>query len=223
MRKIAAIFGATGLVGSELLSQLIDNEDYHKIVVFNRRKQGYKNSKIEEYTIDAKDFESIKDKIIADDLYCCIGTTMKKAGSKLAFKKVDYDIPVFLAKAAEKNGIKKLLIVSSVGANDKSKNFYMSIKGRMETAVLKYQIPGIYFFRPSMLLGKRNETRFAEIIGQKVMKLSGFLMISKLKKYKAIPATIVAKAMQKVSAESYSKHFFESDELWNLVKENTIE
>lgn len=218
MGKIAVVFGATGLVGRELVSQLTENEEYHKVVVFNRRTQNYGNSKIEEFIINGQDFESIKDKVIADDLYCCIGTTMKKAGSKAAFEKVDYDIPVFLAKTAEKNGIKKLLIVSSVGANEKGKSFYMSIKGRMEQEVLKYQVPGIYFFRPSMLLGDRGESRFAEMLGQKALKFSGFLMLGKLKKYKAIPVSVVAKAMQKVAKGNYSKHFFESNELWDLAK-----
>lgn len=218
MRKIAAVFGATGLIGRELVLQLIGNEEYHKVVVFNRRQQNYESPKIEELIIDGQDFESIKDKVIADDLYCCIGTTMKKAGSKTAFEKVDYDIPVFLAKTAEKNGIKKLLIVSSVGANEKGKSFYMSTKGKMEQEVLKYQIPGIHFFRPSMLLGNRGESRIAEMLGQNALKLSGFLMIGKLKKYKAIPVSVVAKAMQKVAKGSYSKHFFESNELWELAQ-----
>ena len=217
MKKIAAVFGATGLTGGKLVEQLIHNEDYHKILVFNRRTQDYENSKIEEFIIDEHDFDSICDKVIADDLYCCIGTTMKKAGSKTAFEKVDYDIPVFLAKTSEKNGIKKLLVVSSVGANQKSKNFYLSTKGKMEQEVLRFKIPGIYFFRPSMLLGNRNESRFSEMMGQKVMKLSDFLMVGKLKKYKAIPAAIVAKAMQKVAKEDYSKHFFESNELWSIA------
>ena len=217
MSKIAAVFGATGLVGKELVFQLVQSDEYHKIMVFNRSQQNYGSPKIEEFIIDEQDFESIGNKVIADDLYCCIGTTMKKAGSKNAFEKVDYEIPVWLAKIAEKNGINKLLIVSSVGANPKSKNFYLSTKGKMEQEVLKYNIPEIYFFRPSMLLGSRDESRFSEMMGQKVMKLSDFLMVGKLKKYKAIPASTVAQAMQKVSKENYSKYFFESNEIWSIA------
>jgi len=148
MSKIAVVFGATGLIGRELVSQLIDNEEYHKVLIFNRRSQNYENSKIEELIIGEQYFESISGNVIADELYCCIGTTMKKAGSKAAFQKVDYEIPVWLAKTAEKNGINKLLIVSSVGANPKSKNFYLSTKGKMEQEVLKYNIPEIYFYSP---------------------------------------------------------------------------
>ena len=218
MNKTAAVFGATGLVGRELIEQLVNNTDYQKILVFNRRQQNYENLKIQEFIFDGQDLGNTKDNIIADDLYCCIGTTMKKAGSETAFKAVDYDIPVWLAKTAEKNKIKNLLIISSVGANEKSKSFYMSTKGKMEQEVLKYKIPGIYFFRPSMLLGDRNENRFAEMLGQKALKLSGFLMIGKLRKYKSIPVSVVAKSMQKVAKENYSKHFFESDELWKLAK-----
>ncbi|RLD65157.1 MAG: nucleoside-diphosphate sugar epimerase [Bacteroidetes bacterium] len=218
MSKIAVVFGATGLIGRELVSQLIDNEEYHKVLIFNRRSQNYENSKIEELIIGEQYFESISGNVIADELYCCIGTTMKKAGSKAAFQKVDYEIPVWLAKTAEKNGINKLLIVSSVGANPKSKNFYLSTKGKMEQEVLKYNIPEIYFFRPSMLLGQRDESRFSEMMGQKAMKLTGFLMKGPLKKYKAIPAPVVAQAMQKVAKKDYSRHFFESDELWKIAK-----
>ncbi|MEN8120765.1 MAG: NAD(P)H-binding protein [Bacteroidota bacterium] len=218
MSKIAAVFGATGLVGKELILQLIQGGDYHKVMVFNRSQQNYESPKIEEFIIDGQNFESISNKVIPDDLYCCIGTTMKKAGSKAAFQKVDYEIPVWLAKTAEKNEVEKLFIVSSVGANPKSKNFYLSTKGKMEQEVLKYKIPGIYFFRPSMLLGNRNELRFGEILGKRAMKLSGFLMIGKLKKYKAISAKVVAQTMLKVAQGDYSKHFFESNELWDLAQ-----
>ena len=141
---------------------------------------------------------------------------MKKAGSKAIFTTVDFDIPVWLAKTAEKNKINKLLIISSVGANAKSNNFYLATKGKMEQAVSEYRIPNIYFFRPSMLLGERNENRFSEKLTQKIMKATGFLMLGKLKKYKSIPASIVAKSMQTVAKRNYTKYFFESDELWEL-------
>ena len=214
--KTAAIFGATGLVGKELLNQLVDNDYYAKVIVFNRRKQNYSNPKIEEHIFKADDFESIEALLVADDLFCSIGTTMKKAGSKAAFKKVDFDIPLNLARIAEKNKISKLLVVSSVGADAKSNNFYLRTKGEMEQEVLKHAIPSIFFFRPSMLLGKRNEQRLGEQFGQKAMKLTGFLMIGKLKKYKAVSAYLVAKAMQKVAKEGFAGNFIESDKLWDL-------
>ena len=96
MGKIAAVFGATGLTGGELVEQLIRNVDYRKILVFNRRTQNYENTKIEEFIIDGQDLESISEKVIADDLYCCIGTTMKKASSKTAFEKVFFPFPFFM-------------------------------------------------------------------------------------------------------------------------------
>jgi len=214
--KTAAVFGATGLVGKELLNQLIDNDDYAKVMVFNRRKQKYSNSKIEEHIFNSEDFESIEPILVVDDLFCSIGTTMKKASSKEAFKKVDFDIPLNLAKIAEKNKINKLLVVSSVGADAKSNNFYLRTKGEMEQEVLKHDIPSIFFFRPSMLLGNRNEQRLGEQLGQRAMKLTGFLMMGKLKKYKAIPAAVVAGAMQKVAKEGFAGNFIESDILWDL-------
>ena len=216
--KTAAIFGATGLVGKELLNQLLANEEYAKILVFNRREQNYDNSKIEEHIFNGKDFESIEPLVLADDLFCCIGTTMKKAGSKEAFKKVDFGIPDGLAKIAEKNNTNKMLVVSSIGADAKSNNFYLQTKGKMEQQVLKYNIPHIFFFQPSMLLGNRNESRLAEQFGQKAMKITGFLMKGKLKKYKAIPATVVASAMGEVAKEGFAGNFIESDKLWDLAQ-----
>ncbi|OQY02525.1 MAG: hypothetical protein B6I20_06845 [Bacteroidetes bacterium 4572_117] len=218
MGKVAAVFGATGLVGSELVLQLIGNELYSSVLIFNRRAQDYTNPKIEEIILEDKAFVSAELEIKADDLFCCVGTTAKKAGTRFNYEKVDVGIPVWLARTAIKNGIKNLLIVSSVGADEKSSNSYLRNKGRMEQTVLENKKQGAYFFRPSLLLGNRDEPRFAETIGQKLMQFTGFMMIGKLKKYKAIPATIVAKAMMKVANGAYSKHFFESDELWGLTK-----
>ena len=216
MHKKAAIFGATGLVGKELLNQLLDSEDYAKVMVFNRRTQNYANQKIEEHIITGVNFDSIESLLIADDLYCCIGTTIKKAGSQEAFTKVDLDIPVNLARIAEKNKINKFLIVSSIGANAKAGNFYLRTKGKMEQKVLSFNIQEIFVFRPSMLLGARDESRLAEEIGQKAMKITGFLMKGKLKKYKAIPATIVACSMLKVAKEGFPGNIIESDRMWDL-------
>ncbi len=217
MGKIAAIFGATGLVGKSLLEQLLRNDDYIKIIVFNRRLQNYNSAKIDEVLLDWNDVERIKNQLIADELYCCVGTTIKKAGSKENFQKVDFQIPIILAQIAEQNKIKKLLIVSSLGANAQSNNFYLQTKGKMEEEVLKFNIPKIHFFRPSMLLGKREEFRTGEELGKMVMKIFNPLMIGSLRKYKAIPAEVVARAMIKTAAENSPKVFFNSDELWNLA------
>ncbi|MCF6242988.1 MAG: NAD(P)H-binding protein [Bacteroidales bacterium] len=217
MEKIAAVFGATGLTGKSLLNQLIDNKNYAKILVFNRNLQNYNHDKIDELELDWNNIERIINQLIADDLFCCVGITIKKAGSKEAFKQVDLQIPLTLAQIAENNKIKKLLVVSSLGANSKSRNFYLQTKGKMEEEVLKFNIPKIHFFRPSMLLGKRNEYRAGEEIGKIAMKIFNPLMISGLRKYKAIPAATVAKAMIKIANIDSPKVIFNSDELWNLV------
>ncbi len=217
MGKIAALFGATGLTGKSLLQQLTENDDYIKIIVFNRNLQNYNHNKIDEVSLDWNNIERIKNQLIADELFCCIGTTIKKAGSKKAFLQVDFHIPVTLAQIAENNKINKFLIVSSLGANPKSKNFYLQTKGKMEEEVLKFNIPKIHFFRPSILLGKRNEFRTGEEFGKIAMKIFNPLMIGSLRKYKAIPASIVAGAMIKVASANSSKIIFDSDELWDFV------
>jgi uncharacterized protein YbjT (DUF2867 family) len=218
MGKIAALFGATGLTGKSLLQQLIENDDYIKIIVFNRNSQNYNHDKVDEVSLDWNNIERIKNQLIADELFCCIGTTIKKAGSKEAFLQVDFHIPVTLAQIAENNKINKFLIVSSLGANPKSINFYLQTKGKMEEEVLKFNIPKIHFFRPSILLGKRNEYRTGEELGKIAMKIFKPLMIGSLRKYKAIPASIVAGAMIKVAGANSSKVIFNSDELWDFAQ-----
>jgi uncharacterized protein YbjT (DUF2867 family) len=217
MGKIAALFGATGLTGKSLLQQLTENDNYIKIIVFNRSLQNYNHHKIDEVLLDWNNIERIKNQLIADELFCCIGTTAKKAGSKKAFLQVDFQIPVTLAQIAENNKINKFLVISSMKANPKSKNFYLQTKGKMEEEVLKFNIPKIHIFRPSMLLGKRNEFRTGEEFGKIAMKIFNPLMIGSLQKYKAIPASLVAKAMIKVANADSSKVFFESGELWDFA------
>ncbi|MBN1252625.1 MAG: NAD-dependent epimerase/dehydratase family protein [Bacteroidales bacterium] len=223
MKKTAVIFGSTGLIGKNLLFQLIDDERYSKIFVFNRKHLNINISKVEEIIVT--DFENIDEftfKQTPDEIYCCIGTTINKAKTKTAFTFVDYQIPVKIAKLAENKNISKLLIVSSIGANEKSNNFYLQTKGKMEQAVVKFSIESVHFFRPSMLLGKRNETRIAEGIGQIFMKIFGFLLIGKIKKYKAIKAETVAKAMINVAnlntGLNTKKDFIESDKIFELAK-----
>lgn len=192
MEKTACIFGSTGLVGSNLLRILSSSKRYKKVIVFNRSQQQLANPVVEQIVGDYSSLEKYADQLKADEYYCCLGTTIKKAGSKEAFEFVDFHLPVNIIKLAKKNNTSKVFVVSSIGASSKSSNFYLRVKGKMEEEILKTQVESLFVLRPSMLLGNRSESRFGESMGKIIMKIFGFIFVGKLKKYKAIEAEIVA-------------------------------
>jgi len=194
----ALIVGANGLIGNLLLREILNDPHYSEIEIWTRTSVGLQYLKLNEKIID---FDAI-DKIHVspvDHVFCCLGTTIKKAGTKEAFRKVDFEYVVQLAKYAELAGASKFFVVSSIGANKRSMNFYLRTKGEMEEAVKGVSIPSIYIFQPSLLFGKRKEFRFGEVISQKFMTLAGFLFIGIMKKYKGIQAKTIAYAMLKLA------------------------
>ncbi len=193
--KIALVLGATGLVGQELIELLTTDSLYHSIIIINRREVGYNHPKIQERVIDFSFIDSEIKQINATDVFCCIGTTIKKAGSKDAFRKVDYEIPVSFGRIAERSNVESYTVISSMGANAASNNFYSSVKGEMENQLLPLIIPNLTILRPSLLLGDRDESRFGEDVAKSIFSVLGFLMVGPLKKYKPIHAKQVAKAM----------------------------
>jgi len=215
--KIALVFGATGLTGSHLVELLSENPFYTEIIVFNRRRVGYHYPKVREIVADIQNTNEIARMINGDDLFCCIGTTKKKAGSKEKFREIDYGIPVEIARIAKANGIRTFLYMSSIGANSHTSNFYLRTKGETEDALKAFNFPSLVILRPSMLLGKRRERRIGESMGKVVMGLFGVFLIGKLKKYRAIFADDVARAMIKLSLYSKGLKIAESDELRNLA------
>jgi uncharacterized protein YbjT (DUF2867 family) len=190
----AAVIGATGLIGSHLLEDLIADKNFDTIKVIVRRPFTADHPKVSVLQIDFTDQLSYKNAIAGSDaVFCTIGTTQKKVkGDKDAYRKVDYDIIVNAAKLSAASGVNKFLFVSSVGANRESDNFYLKLKGEIEDAVQNCGIPSVSIFRPSVLLGKRKEFRLIERLAQGGMQVFSFLIPSK---YKPISAEIVAKAM----------------------------
>jgi len=193
--KTAVVFGSTGLVGSQLLPLLCKNNSYSKVVSYSRSPLNYRHEKLssiiipfDELTVELKDMKG-------QDLYICLGTTIRKAGSKKRFRKVDLEYVVSIAKKAEYHGFNQLLLVSAVGADKNSFFFYNRTKGELEDMLSRMNFWALHIFQPSLLLGERNENRFGEkiagIIGKGIDKISGNL----LKKYKPIEAEAVAAAM----------------------------
>ena len=193
--KTALIIGSSGLVGKQLISLLLESKDYDKVIAFNKREMGLNHLKLTQHLIDFENISSYKNLIIGDDFFCTIGTTIKKAGSKKAFRKVDFSYPKQFAEIAKTNNIKHFLIVSSLGADANSSNFYLKTKGEIEQFLININFESVSIFRPSILKGNRAEFRLGEKIGLTIMNLFSFLFIGKLKKYKPIESETVAKGM----------------------------
>ena len=217
-QKHALIAGATGLVGNELLQQLIHGRQYHTISVLSRREVETNSKRVETIIVDYDQLTE-KDLPKADDVFCCLGTTMDKAGSKNAFRKVDHDYPLRLAEITHRKGAQQYLLISAMGADKNAYFFYGQVKGEIEEAIAKVGFEALYIFRPSTLLGERTETRIGEQIGQVVMQGVAPLMVGSLKKYQAIQAETVAKAMTYAAKKELSGvYIFESDKIQALAQ-----
>ena len=213
MSKTAIIIGATGLTGRFVLDKLLEDERYSTIKIFSRKSMNIRNSKIIEKIGNLLQLDDFKDDFIADELYCCIGTTAKKTPDKFIYKKIDYGIPVSSAKLCKSNGISTILIVSALGANTKSSIFYSKTKGEMERDVAKENIRYTYFLRPSIIVGNRTEKRLGETIGIAMFNFFQFLLIGKLKKYRAIHAEKIAEKMIQLANTKPGIQIINSDEI----------
>lgn len=192
-KKHFFIAGSTGLVGAALLEQLLNNDDVGKVTILVRRPIDAEHPKL---VIKDVDFEDIDEKVIppnVDAVFCCLGTTMAQAGGKDAFRRVDYEYVVKLAVFTQRQKISQFHVISAGGASATSKIFYNKVKGRMELEIKKLdKIRSIYIYRPSMLLGKRDQFRFGESMGKVFMMALSFIIP---KAYKAIRDEQVAASM----------------------------
>lgn len=195
MKKTALIFGATGLVGNLCLEMLVASNLYSKIIVLSRKRITPPLLNVENIITDFETLELIKNSIQADDIFCAMGTTIKKAGSQEKFTKIDYEIPLQIAQIAKANGAKKFVLVSAIGADANSKIFYSRTKGNLENAIEKLNYESLIILQPSILLGEREDFRLGEIVGKSVMKSLSYFFVGSLKPYKGIEAKTIAKAM----------------------------
>lgn len=217
----ALLIGASGLIGNYCLKALLEDDSFAEVEVWVRKPLGIIHRKLRIVFIDFPNISHIPN-TDASHIFCCLGTTIKKAGSQDAFRKVDFEYVVEMAKLAKRSGVGKFLVISSIGASVGASNFYLRTKGEMEEEVINYGPSTVVIFRPSMLLGKRNEFRPAEIIGQAMMKVFKFILISKLKKYRAIEASDVALAMVMLAKQSKNGVItLESDQIQKLAKVRT--
>lgn len=189
------VLGATGLTGRLVVEKLLARKDITSVVVPVRKPMELAHPKLAQHVID---FEAMADHasiFAVDVLVCCLGTTIKKAGSQEAFRKVDYDYALTAAGLAKRAGAKALILMSAIGASARSAVFYSRVKGELENAVRALELPYLAIYHPSLLLGQRREHRTAESLGMAVMPAANQLLIGPLRKYRAIEAETVAQAM----------------------------
>jgi len=212
--KTALIAGATGLVGSELLQQIINESSYDKVHILVRKEIEIKSDKVVQHIVNFDELDKFEINDSINHIFCTLGTTIKKAKTKENFRKVDYDYVLALAKKAKDWNAEKFLVVSSLGANAKSKIFYNRVKGEIEKALSELKLNHLFIFRPSLLMGNRKENRGGEKSAIAVYKIINPLFIGKLKKYKGIQASQVAKAIMLTAIQNEEKFkILESDEI----------
>ena len=203
--KTALVVGATGLVGNSLVRQLTDSALYSRVNVLTRRPLAWQHPRLQEINYDFDRPSSLL--VQADHIFCCLGTTIRKAGSRDAFRKVDYQYPIDIARMGRANGASLFAIVTSMGADASSTFFYNRVKGEVERDLALLDYPALLIFRPSLLLGQRRDFRLGERVGEGFMRLLAPLIPAK---YRAIEASNVAAAMIRYAGKEESG-VFESD------------
>ena len=215
--KTALIFGSSGLVGKNLLNQIINNSNYSKVKIFVRSSREISDQKVEVINTDFNDLQKIKNLIIGDDCFFCIGTTKKKSPDKSEYRRVELDLPKKIAQISKSNDIKSFIYVSSGFADPKNSGDYLKFKGLVEEEIKSLNFQKIGILRPSFLLGNRKENRVGEKIGIIIFKLLSPLFFGPIKKMKPIHSETVAKAMIQIANEDIQQTIFESNEIADLV------
>lgn len=190
--KTALIAGATGLIGKQVLQLLLEDSYYSSVKAITRKPLDVQHPKLENIILNFDQMDLRRDALKADDVFCCLGTTIRVAKTKEAFRKVDYDYPVELARVTKSMGASQYLLISALGADKNSSVFYNRVKGEVEEAIRAIEFNTFHVFRPSLLLGDRTEERVGEGAATSFFKIFGFLIPLK---YKAIESAKVARAM----------------------------
>lgn len=219
-QKTAWLAGSTGLVGRHLLRSLLDSADFTTVVALVRRPLDWSHPKLHAAVVDFDKLDEGTSLPTPTAVFCSLGTTIKKAGSKEAFRKVDYEYPLRLAKLARQAGAPEFSIVTSVDADPKSRNFYLRTKGELEEAIGKLGFPALRIYRPSFLAGDREETRAGESIGIAIASALSFALVGPLKKYRVIDASDVALAMVIASGKGRTNgtRVYEHHEIREVLK-----
>ncbi|HVG34716.1 MAG TPA: oxidoreductase [Pyrinomonadaceae bacterium] len=216
--RTALLLGATGLVGGHCLELLLNDSAYGKVIVLGRKQVSHEHAKLEQHVIDFEHLPDFASLMRAEDVFSCLGTTIKKAGSKENFRRVDFTYQYETARLASEQGAKQLLLVSALGADPRSSIFYNRVKGELEQAVSKLTFDAVNIFRPSLLLGERAEFRLTERVAELPMRYVSFLMVGPLAKYRPVTARAVAASMLKIAKQQRTGiNVFESDQIRRMT------
>jgi uncharacterized protein YbjT (DUF2867 family) len=217
MSKLCAIVaGATGVVGRHCVQRLLADPDFSQVNVIARRHTGLRHPKLVEHIVDFDDLSGYSERhpeaFNADAAFCCLGTTMRVAGSRPAFERVDYHYVHQFAELAAKHKVPVFMMISAVGANPHSPVYYSRIKGKVEQAVRELSFRSVHIMRPSLLLGHREDSRPAEAIAQRIAPLISPFMVGPLARYKPVSADAVAAEMVSLSKRADSGAFVHHSE-----------
>lgn len=194
-QRTAIVFGATGLIGSHLLNRLLADDSFSAVKAVVRRPLPLQHLKLEQIIGDYDSLSGQQDKLCADIVYCCIGTTRKKTPDKKAYYQVDHDYPVLAGRLMKERGASQFHLVSAISADETSGNFYLRMKGETERDLRAMKYESLYIYRPSLLTGHRSEGRPAESLAVPIMAIINPLLMGSLKKFRSIPAVAVADTM----------------------------
>ena len=216
-QKTALLFGGSGLTGGHCLDYLLHDTHYTQVQALVRHPLPIEHPKLVQHQVDFNQLNDGLAGIQANDVFCCLGTTINKAGSQTAFYEVDFTYPTEIAKLSIANGAEQFMLISALGANPGSAVFYNRVKGEVEEAIARYGFKGFYIFRPSLLLGKRQESRPAEKFGEIFFRWFSFVFKGPLQKHRPIESRAVAYAMDAVAKEQpLGKQIIESRRIQSI-------
>lgn len=215
-QKTAIILGATGLCGGKLLQILLNDTRYKKVKLFSRKSIGIEDEKLEEHLIDLLKLSDHEHDFLADEVFCCVGTTKAKTPDKDLYKKIDFGIPVSATALCKKNKIGTFIVISALGANAKSSIFYNKLKGQMENAVISIGIPKIHILQPSLIGGYRQENRPGEWFAKKVFLILNAILGGPFRKYRSVQPETIARSMVWLANNAYERVKIPSDKIVQL-------
>ncbi len=195
MKEKAILLGASGLIGNHLLKLLLDSPAYGELTIYVRKALPITHIKLKQIVTGFEILDEITDSINGSIVFCCLGSTKSKTPNLKDYRKVDYDIPLYFGEQALKKGARQYHLVSAMGANSKSGNFYSKMKGQIEDAIKVLPYETIQIYQPSFLRGNRKENRPMEKIMLPIMRLVDLALVGPLKKYQSIESEYVAQAM----------------------------
>lgn len=193
--RVALVAGASGMVGRELLRALAAGGAYQRIIALSRRPLSFEAPRLVNRIIRFENIDNDLRGLVCHDAYCCLGTTLREAGSPQAFRAVDHDLVLHFARFAQSSGAKALIAVSSAGAAPEARNFYLRVKGETELALTALRFRALHLMQPSLLLGSRREWRPTEALARVLMPVFNPLLLGRYERWRAIPARTLAAAM----------------------------